>query len=55
MKKKKASRSLAERKAVSEERGEGKLKGKANVRHEQSEAKSYERMEAKGEKGEHGK
>ena len=55
MKKKKVSRSLAERKAVAGERKEGKLKGKANVRHESSEDKRYEKMEAKGEKQEHAK
>lgn len=54
MKKKiKASSALAKKKAVASEKKEGKLKGAQNTRHEKSESKKYENMEAGGEKAEH--
>lgn len=55
MKNSKATKALAKKKAMAEERKEGRLKGAADKRHERGETKSYERMEAGGEKGEHRK
>lgn len=55
MKKSNAAKALARKKAMAEERGEGKLKGAADKRHERAESRGYERMEAGAEKGEHKK
>ena len=55
MRKSTASKALAKKKAMAEERKEGKLKGAADKRHERAESRSYERMEAGAEKAEHKK
>jgi hypothetical protein len=52
-KKTKASSALAKKKAIASEKKEGRLKGAKNKRHEKSESKKYEGMEAGGEKAEH--
>jgi hypothetical protein len=53
MKKSNASKALAKKKALAEERKEGKLKGAANKRHEKRESRGYEGMEAGAEEEEH--
>lgn len=55
MKKTQAAKALAKKKAMAEERKEGKLKGAADKRHERGESRGYERMEAGAEKSEHKK
>lgn len=50
-----AASKLARQKAMAEERGEGKLKGKANRLHEGREKKKWESYENAAEGAEHGK